>query len=369
MKLSNYAQGRDNNFNLIRIIAALAVLGSHSFALSTGSGDAEPLRKLLGMSMGTIAVDVFFVTSGFLVTSSLLSRKSTIEFIWARVLRIFPALALMLLLTVFVLGVFFTTLPASAYLSLPETYFYLVKNTTLITGVAYFLPGVFDDNPYKSAVNGSLWTMPYEIRLYAILAIIWSILRIAKKTRSNAFQTSIIVFSVLSGIYLFAEHFIFNSESRSARLAFMFFSGSVFYILREQVFISHRAFWLSVVLIAVATFNNQLFAAVYFLTITYILFYLAYIPSGFIRAYNRLGDYSYGVYIYAFPVQQTVAALVPGVSVRQMLLLSATATIVLAILSWHLLERRCLGLKTHYVEHTKNLLATLTLRIKSALHR
>ena len=99
MKLSDFTSGRDNNFNLIRIIAALAVLVTHSFALATGTSAAEPFQKTLGMTIGSIAVDIFFITSGFLVTGSLLTRKSFIdfiEFVWARVLRIFPALLVML---------------------------------------------------------------------------------------------------------------------------------------------------------------------------------------------------------------------------------------------------------------------------------
>lgn len=87
MRLSNFTQGKDNNFNLIRMIAALAVLVTHSFALAIGTQDAEPFRQSLGMTMGAIAVDVFFVTSGFLVTASLLTRQNTIEFIWARALE------------------------------------------------------------------------------------------------------------------------------------------------------------------------------------------------------------------------------------------------------------------------------------------
>ena len=121
MKLSDFTQGRDNNFNLIRIVAALAVLVTHSFALTVGSGNAEPLRASLGMTMGSIAVDVFFIASGFLVTASLLNRQSAIDFIWARVLRIFPALSVMLFLTVFGLGAFFTSLPAPSYFANPGT--------------------------------------------------------------------------------------------------------------------------------------------------------------------------------------------------------------------------------------------------------
>lgn len=355
MKLSNYSQGRDNNFNLIRIAAALGVLVTHSFALAIGSGDAEPFRESLGMTLGSMAVDVFFITSGFLVTASLLSRQSTIEFIWARALRIFPALLAMLLLTVFVLGVFFTSLPISTYLSLPKTYIYFAKCATLFNGVAYNLPGVFDSNPYKNAVNGSLWTMPYEVKMYAILALFWLALRIAPKIRLMAFQIIILTFAFISGAYILVDHFYLHTEGQFVKLFFMFFIGASFHVAREYVVFSRALFWIFAAGLAVATLNKYIFFVVYVFTIAYILFYLAYVPSGFVRRYNQFGDYSYGIYIYAFPVQQSAAALIPGITVLQMMLVSATVTFLLAALSWHLLEQRMLRLKAHYVGYTRRL--------------
>ena len=111
MKLSQFAQGRDNNYNFIRFMAAVAVLVTHSFVLATGRPNTEPLRARLGLTLGSVAVDIFFITSGFLVTASLLNRRSIIDFAWARLLRIFPALLIMLLLTVFVLGVWLNAYP------------------------------------------------------------------------------------------------------------------------------------------------------------------------------------------------------------------------------------------------------------------
>ena len=357
MRLSSYSQGRDNNFNLIRIVAALAVLVTHSFALATGSVYAEPFRERLGMTMGSFAVDVFFIASGFLVTSSLLARQNTIEFIWARVLRIYPALWVMLLLTVFGLGVFFTSLPVSDYLTSPKTYFYLAKCATLFTGIANELPGVFTNNPFKIGVNGSLWTMPSEVYMYVILVVTWVVLRMAAKLGLKAFQMAIVIFAIVAAVGVLVNNLYFDTEYYFLRLFFMFFTGAAFYILREYIVLSHRLFWFLLLALVVAVSNRQAFFFVYMLVVAYILFYLAYVPSGFVRRYNRLGDYSYGVYIYAFPVQQAIAASIPGVSVMQMMLLAAVITIFLAVLSWHLLERRCLGLKARFTNHTKSSVA------------
>jgi peptidoglycan/LPS O-acetylase OafA/YrhL len=358
MKLSDCTQGRDNNFNLIRIVAALAVLITHSFALTIGTGDAEPFRETLGMTMGSIAVDVFFITSGFLVTASLLSRQSVIDFAWARVLRIFPALLVMLILTVFVLGVCVSNLPPALYLADSRTYFYFMKCATLITGVAENLPGVFAGNPFRNTVNGSLWTMPYEIRMYAVLAVTWVVLRMVKNRGFRFLQLALVAGCVVAGVVVVARHFYLPSDGQFARLFFMFFSGAAFYVLRAHIRLSRAYFWLAVTaLLLSALANKHVFFIVYELSIAYVLFYLAYIPRGAIRKYNLLGDYSYGVYIYAFPIQQTVVALLPGVSVQAMLAASASVTLLLAALSWHLLERRALGLKGRYVGFTRKILS------------
>lgn len=137
----------------------------------------------------------------------------------------------------------------------------------------------------------------------------------------------------------------------------MFFVGATFYVLREYIVLSSWLFWALVIGLLLAIGNQHVFFVVYVFSIAYILFYLAYVPSGLVRRYNQLGDYSYGIYIYAFPVQQSIAALIPGVSVSQMILISAATTILLAALSWHLLERQALSLKARCIGHTKKLFA------------
>jgi len=354
IRLSNCAQGRDNNFNLIRIVAAFAVLVTHSFAFSIGTGDAEPFRAILGMTMGKIAVDVFFITSGFLVTASLFTRQSVIEFVWARVLRILPALVVMLLLTVFVLGAFFTSLPLSSYFLNKETYIYFIKCSTLFGKVAFNLPGVFENNPYKNDVNSSLWTIPYEVRMYAILAVTWVALRITRENRLKRFKLIVVVYAVLSGIYVLIGYILSFNVGGSIRLSFMFFTGAAFYILKERIVLSRWFFWFIMIVLSLAIGHVRVFVVVYTLSIAYLLFFLAYVPSGNIRKYNLLGDYSYGVYIYACPIQQSVAALIPGVSVLHMFLISAPITILLGVISWHFLERRVLALKGQCASYTKD---------------
>jgi peptidoglycan/LPS O-acetylase OafA/YrhL len=349
MRLSDLADGRENNFNLIRIIAALAVLVSHSFPLALGTGTSEPVGRYLGISLGTLAVDVFFITSGFLVTSSLLNRQRTLEFLWARTLRIFPGHLVMLLLVVFLLGASFTTLSVPDYLTSKAIYGYLAKCGILIAGVTYELPGVFDRNPLPHAVNGSLWSMPFELRMYLILALVWTALGIARRFRDPGFGLVMVVFAAASGLFVIADHFWFHASRQFAHLFFMFFVGGAFYVSRGRVHLSGAVFLACAIALLVSSVNKQAFFVAYICLLPYVLLFLAYVPAGLVRRYNRLGDYSYGTYIYAFPVQQSVVALIPGVSVFQLIAIAGTATTLISMLSWHLIEKRALGFKELFI--------------------
>ncbi len=348
--LSKYTTSRDNNFNLIRFVAAVLVLYSHSYPLSKGPNAVDPLGSFINMTWGGIAVDVFFITSGFLITYSFFSRNNIIAFIWARLIRIYPALIVATLFCVFVVGLFFTTNTISDYLSDPQTLKYFRRNATLFSGVKYELPGVFASNPYANAVNGSLWTLPYEIKMYTYLAIIAFTLMYAQKWlgKRSLFITflSIAVVSVAANT---VNHFILFTSVEFVRLFSMFFIGVAFYIFREHIFLSSRLFLLALVVLSLSTINKDLFFVTYSVLLPYLVFYIAYIPAGSVRKYNKVGDYSYGMYIYAFPVQQSIAAIIPNVSVTNMIVIAFVITLILAVVSWHLIEQNFLKMKRNYV--------------------
>lgn len=354
MLLSRYTQGKDNNFNLIRLLAAASVLFGHSFALLK---QPEPLAAWLGMSIGSIAVDVFFVSSGFLVGASLLTKKQARSYLLARALRIYPALIVMSLLSVLVLGTYFTTLPLAQYFGQKEIYTFFIKCATVLGGVAFHLPGVFADNPFPDAVNGSLWSMVYEVKMYLLLLLLWLVCRRKQPGDVNHvnaqptfhlgwMQPAIIALVVISGTLLIGRKLGGLDESRVVRFIFLFFSGTLYWMLRERIQLrGHYALVAALALVLAAVGNTLAFFIVYQLTLAYLLLYLAFVPAGSIRRFNRLGDYSYGVYIYAFPVQQSLIALFPQISVFSLFLAAMSVTLCLAVLSWHLLEKRALKFK------------------------
>lgn len=353
MRLSAYAHGRDNNFNLLRMLAALTVFISHCFPLATGTRANEPFLAELNMTVGAMAVDVFFLTSGFLVAASLLTHQNAFKFVAARMLRIFPGLWVMLLFIVFVLGGAVSVLPYREYLGSSMGYEYIAKCGTLIFGVAHTLPGVFESNSFGREVNGPLWTLPYEVGMYGLLLAVWVVLALAGRRRLLLIKGAVVVICALSVLFLVVGYFRHglpvNFELHSTYIfpgfCYMFFTGAAYYVMRDRIELAPRPFLFAATALLVSMVNKHAFFVVYLFTLPYLLFYLAYVPGGRIRRFNRLGDYSYGLYIYAFPVQQTVVALSGGISVLALGLIALPPALLLAVLSWHLVEKRALRLK------------------------
>lgn len=344
---------KENNLNLLRLIAALGVLISHSFPLSTGSGASEPFRESLGMTIGTLSVFVFFFISGMLVTSSAFTRGSIVDFARSRVLRIYPALLVMLSLTVFVLGPLVSEDGAREYFSHQETYRYFAYCATLFKGVVYALPGVFVNNPYAGSVNGSLWTMPWEVRLYAVLGAAFVLSSAAGKYQLRTAKAIVIALAAFSADKLLKHYFVLHDDEgvyEVRALWLMFTIGSISYLFRHSIRISRAFFYLSILSLAGASLIGGawlLFATVLFLP--YLIIHFAYTENRLLGAassmYSNRGDYSYGIYIYAFPIQQIIAHEWHSITPVEMIAISLPITLVFAIASWHLVEKRSLALK------------------------
>ncbi len=337
--LADRLSGRDNNLNLLRVLAATCVLVSHAYPISLGPKTVQPLQSTLGITLGGVAVAVFFVVSGMLVAQSWERSRTPQRFAVARVLRIFPGLAAVLILTAFLLGPTQTALPIGDYASRLETWTYVPRNLFLLSP-QYPLPGVFEDQPYGSAINGSLWTLLHEVACYAALAAL-GLVGAFKAPR--AFAAGAAAWILLSAAILAAG--LISAESRVTNfleLSPYFAVGIAAYLLRDKIRLN-VAWSLVACAMIVAARGSPVFRTVFAIALGYIVLVLAFIPAGRIRTYNRLGDYSYGIYIYAFPMQQLFAHLMPGIAPLQNILLAFPATLLLAILSWHGIEKRSLG--------------------------
>ncbi|WP_417504234.1 acyltransferase family protein [Marinomonas gallaica] len=342
-KISQLCQGSDNNFNLIRIISAWGVLFAHSYVLVAQKPNLiDPLQWYFGIGMGTFFVTVFFSISGFLIYRSLDRSQSLTKYFWARSKRILPALSAVLLLTVFVLGPLTTQLNTTSYFTSKETWSYLLNINLLDIHTQFQLPGVFTHNPHPSSVNGSLWTLPVETWMYVMTAVAFCLGHLLNHylRHSNKPIFTITLISLGCVACIKAEHYLNTQQADKYSMllfACTFIAGSLLYKLRHVTPIS----WLVsfILLSAIPLASDTIIFPLYFsFTLAYVVLTLAYLPKGPIRYYNRIGDYSYGLYIYAFPVQQTLVMSLPDISFMTMLLMSTILSLLCAALSWHYIE-------------------------------
>lgn len=344
--LETYVAGRDNNFNLIRVFLAVLVIIHHGFALTSQGSDTDPILKLTGIGIGYLALYCFFILSGFLIAMSFAQRTDPVYYLESRVLRIFPGLIVAVLLNALVIGPLFTSLPVGEYFRQWPVYEFILVNSTLIlerVQLRYFLPGVFQNNPYGPAVNGSLWTLPYEIWMYVLLFAIGLVGLLKNRKWFNWMYAAFFVQLVVGQLF-FRNVALIRSLSNYMLFAAFFLSGAFYYMNRKSIPLNGYL-GLFLLVMTVLLRNTRLYQVALLFAVIYWIFLAAYLPGGIIRRYNQLGDYSYGLYIYGFPVQQMIVALIPGISPFALILVSFFCTLVLAVLSWHVIEKPALKLK------------------------
>ncbi len=343
LSISTVADGlesRKDNFLLLRIIAALLVIYGHSFPLFPGSGQQEIfLANQWGVYSGDIAVDIFFVVSGFMVSGSYIRRAGLFQFMKARVLRIVPALLVCLLISAYVVGPLVTTLSFHDYLRSPDTFSYVLKNLQFSSDMQFTLPGVFESNPYKASVNGSLWTLPGEFRMYVLVAIIGAI---------GLFRFKKALTLLLAGLFLIAclNPGLLPLHPMWVRLAGYFSLGILVQLYRENIDVTHEAMF-ALAFMAFLFRGTGLYPYAFAIALAYFCFWFAYrlkLPS--IEAY---GDPSYGAYLWGWPLLQLLAWKFPGRSPHLAFVVAGPGALMLGYVSWHLVERQALRLKSRRI--------------------
>jgi peptidoglycan/LPS O-acetylase OafA/YrhL len=341
MRLSLLAHGRDNNFQLLRFFAATAVILFHSYALTNHWTD-EPLWRLAPeLNFGSLGVKIFFVVSGFLVTGSWESRRRLAPFATARALRIYPGLVAATLFTIAVAGAA-STVPFGAFITDPATFDYAWR-TALGWELRDRLPGAFASNPFPDAVNGSMWTLPIELRLYVAVAVAGLAGLLARRVAwLAAIAVATTIFVAQPAWFPLAPN-----DQVTRELALLFALGSLAWCWRARVVVSLPA---ALAALAVIAWNPAGIGRGPLLEplLAYVVLVAAYHPMLQWPAFNRAGDYSYGLYVYSFPMQQLLVQFLPGATPARLFALAMPAALVVAALSWHVVEKPALGLKSRF---------------------
>jgi len=341
-RLEDRLRDRRNNFDVLRLVAASLVLFSHCYALTVSP---EPFADLSGWTLGEVGVVMFFAMSGFLIAKSWSDQPHLLPFAVKRGLRLLPALAVAVTVTVFVVGPLFTTLPLSSYFGDPTTWVYWVRSCVLIT-IAGTLPGVFATNPYPNAVNGSLWTLPVEACCYGMVAVFGLLGLLRRSWLLLALGCVLLLF--VTPLSPMTKAPAGGTTSGNLTLVIMligtFVLGTLAYSVRSRL----RLSWIllaALTLLWVVTWDGGWVRATGVPAIALAVLVFAFRTPAWLRRLTAPGDLSYGIYVYAFPVQQSIAALWHSVDPLVMFAIAFPVTYGLAFLSWRLIEKPALALK------------------------
>lgn len=335
-----------NNFDFLRLLAACCVILSHSYALTSTSYAEEPFLTYLGgyANGGELGVAVFFVISGFLITASATKRHLS-DFLISRALRILPALALLILFEVFVVGPAFTTLSFHDYFRDPGTLDHFLN--IFVFGIRGTLPGVFNDLPIKY-VNASLWTLPVEVFCYLVLGGL-ALAKVLNRSIIAFITCSVAVlyaFILLQGITpaVVSEQIVRGVPLLYSLKYIIFFClGSFAYTWKEKIPVVGGAAILCLLLLFAGT-EGWAKNVIFYMCLPYLVLYAAIgAPPVFEKVRQHIGDLSYGVYLFGYPIQQMIVAQAPHkIGALDLGLCTLPLAFSMALISWHAIEKPAL---------------------------
>ncbi len=337
-KLGDALRSEHNNFALLRLLLALAVVLSHAVSVVSGRVEDEPLALSTGFTLGEHAVNGFFAISGFLVTMSY-DRRGWRDYLVARTLRIAPGLIVATLVVGVGFGLLFTTRSMGAYISDAGLWRFVLQTLTTFKSNTV-LPGVFGENPFRFPM-GTVWTLKYEVLCYGgvVLAGLVGLIRAPR-------LALVVVLALVLAVV--AREVLAPASGKgietALRLPLIFLAGGVAYVWRDKLPLSLGGLALMAVLVAALIFTPAYKAALYLAT-TYAMLVLALHPALTGRVPEPSADLSYGVYLYGWPVQQGLVVWYPKAGALWLLGPALLVTVLIAFLSWKLVEKPALGLK------------------------
>lgn len=344
-------RGFGPGFDFVRIMLAVAVLVWHSFAIIDGS--VAGAKNSIFWALWYANLPMFFALSGFLVMRSALALPMR-DYFFNRLIRIIPALVGVVFAGALLIGPAITTLPPGEYLTDPATARYLLNAVGLIS---FELPGVFTQQPVP-AYNGSLWTIPYELAYYVVIAALMSL---GVVRRAGLMVAIIAGYSLLAiaiqqtgfrtGLSLFDRALTFAFLHKGTSLVPSFMAGSCIYLMRDRIPFDGRlagACLLYFVLAGIAGepgwFDNNIWVAISCLPLAYLVVWLGLCRLPRLPVFQR-GDFSYGIYLWHFPLLNLFHMLQPMPSWWALSAAAFPAVLMAAILSWFLIEKPAMALR------------------------
>lgn len=348
LKSVKISEGHDNFFTPLRFLFAFLVLIGHAFVVVGGMSDSEP-HIFYHFTFSYLAVNLFFIASGFLVTKSMLYRGDVASYSSARFLRIYPGLFVHVLLMMLVFGPMTTSLPIGEYLTHKET---LIQPFLVLPFIdsSMHLPGILPDNAEHQA-SAALWTLRYEILAYigTLIAFLLGLLK-----HRWMLLAQYVVFAIALPVSLLTGVFDQLPATFQSLLRFgvCYGLGAAIYGYRDKL--NFHLLMIPVLFgISALLHKTAMFEVMTMTSLGYMLFWLAYVKLPKLNWMQKLSDVSYGLYIYHWAVLQGIFMFWPGLNVWQLILISSPIAIGLSILSWRLVEKPALKFKNKLAEKLK----------------
>lgn len=327
----------DNSFNLLRLIFAVMVLASHAPELVDGDRHRELLTMAFGTySFGEFAVNSFFILSGYLITASWLSTAGFGAYLRKRALRILPGFLVASAVSIVVFG------PLGS-----ATFWTDFNPVHFLSRLAFlsFEAESFPSNKHHE-LNGALWTIHYEFACYLFVALLGMLGLLKRRIAAGLFLVALALYIVHLAADLQLEGALRSVWYRFGlyvRFSTMFLAGTMLYFMRDRIHWDRRTIAAAAVAFVLLMFNRYTAAIAMSIPWAVLLFALGRRPSW---AARKIGDtdLSYGIYLYAWPIQQyVIQSRIENVLAGFVLTLVGAS--IFAYLSWHLVEKPALRFK------------------------
>ena len=341
-----------NNFDLLRILFAWFVIVSHSYVLN-GDGATDPLFEMTQQTflLSFIGVKGFFIISGYLIFKSMVVSTSIFEYLVKRVLRIFPALAVVLLVTLAAVYFIYPN-KMTPFFSNKEVYAYFLGNIILFKP-HFFISGIFAGLP-SSAINGSLWTIEYEFFFYLFI-LLFFYFRSNKKILKALLVIVVALFLMVRLAFYdwtVQTHFFIPLEPLFD-LGPYFLMGSLLSCFNFDTMPAKNALAAVLSLVLVASVYFKIGHTVVYFTLPFLVIYVGKQTSKLASwVHTTMGDPSYGIYLYAFPLQQLIIYWYRP-STLVLFVASTIGAFIFGYLSWIFIEKKALALKQYFLARRK----------------
>lgn len=336
---------RINNFDFLRILFASLVIVSHSY-LATGNRNNELLSVLTNRqeAFGSLAVKCFFIISGYLIFQSLNRSKTIFNYFWKRLLRIYPGYFIMLIFTSLLIP-FVYNKDVSLFKN-PDYFNYFLRQLT-IYHTQDEISGVFSNQP-SHLINGSLWTIKYEITMYFLLGILFLV--------KKKWRIYFIFFAFLSSYLLLITNNAFFLNNRLLSkiylqgpqfydLLCLFMGGALCTSFSIKNNLSSHLIVSSAFIIIIISFYLNIWSYLKYLLLPIIIVFWGSLSIPYISSIGKkVGDISYGIYIYGWLIQQTLYYYF-HFSILWLTIFSLLLAFIFGFISWHLVEKKALSYK------------------------